>query len=218
MSIIEEAQIRAMMPNAGKRLDPHIPFIEPALVWGNITAPARIAAFMAQLAHESGEYRFMEELADGSDYEGRRDLGNTQPGDGVRFKGHGPIQITGRANHQRCGAALNLDLIANPRLICEPRYGTLSAAWFWNDKKLSLLADAGWYKTITRWINGGFTHLDERVRYWNVNRRILGLPPIDIAGEEAAIKSFQRAHGLADDGVPGSKTLGALEQPGTRAA
>jgi len=218
MPIISEAQIRAMMPKAGARLNPHLPFIEAALVKGNITTPACIAAFMAQLAHESGEYLFMEEIADGSDYEGRLDLGNTQPGDGMKFKGHGPIQITGRSNHQRCGLALGLDLIAEPRLICEPRFATLSATWFWNHKRLSPLADAGWFKTITRRINGGETHLDRRVRFWDNNREILGLPPIDIAGEIASIRAFQRKQGLIDDGIAGDMTIGALERAATATA
>ena len=212
MPIIDEPQIRAMMPNGGSRLAAHIPHIEKALVWGKITTPARIAAFMAQLAHESGEYLYMEEIADGSAYEGRRDLGNLQPGDGPKFKGHGPIQITGRNNHERCGGALGLDLIGNPRLLCEPQYGTLSAAWFWNDKRLSPLADVGWFKTITKRINGGYTHLDRRVGYWNDNRRLLGLPPVDIAGEDAAIREFQRKNGLAVDGDAGTRTIDALER------
>jgi putative chitinase len=66
-----------------------------------VTTPLRQAAFLAQLAHESGQFRFMEEIWGPTPaqrrYEGRRDLGNIQPGDGFRYKGRGPIQITGRA-------------------------------------------------------------------------------------------------------------------------
>jgi predicted chitinase len=211
MPLLTEAQMRAMMPNAGRRLDAHIPFIEPALIWGKITTPERIAAFLAQLAHESGEYRFMEELADGRDYEGRRDLGNVNEGDGVKYKGHGPIQITGRNNHRDCGRALGLNLIDEPTLLCKPEHGTMAAAWFWNEKRLSPLADIGWYRTITKRINGGYTHLKERVDYWNTNRRLFGLPLIDVAGEDAVIREFQRKHGLFVDGDAGTNTINKLE-------
>lgn len=210
--MLTEQQLRRMMPNARARLDAHLPFINPALDWAGITTPPLVAAFLAQLAHESGEYRFMEELADGSAYEGRADLGNTEPGDGVKFKGHGPIQITGRDAHSRCGRALGLDLIEHPTLICRPEHGTRSACWFWNDKAggLSPVAARGWFKTLTRLINGGYNGLSDRRQYWDRNRALLGLPPIDLDGEAAEVAAFQRAHGLDADGVAGPKTLKAL--------
>jgi predicted chitinase len=212
MSLISEQQFRQMMPHAGARLDAHWPYINPALEKAAINTPSRIAAFLAQLAHESGEYRYMEELASGADYEGREDLGNVMPGDGVKYKGHGPIQVTGRTNHMLCGQALKLDLINNPRLICEPQYGTASACWFWNSKALSALADRDWFLTITRRVNGGFNGLTDRIRYWNRNRVILGLSFVDTAGESEAIKKFQRDHGLTADGVIGPKTFAALNE------
>lgn len=209
---ISEQQLHQMMPNAGHRLDAHVPFINPALEHAHIDTPDRIAAFLAQLAHESGEYRYMEELADGSAYEGRVDLGNTQPGDGVKFKGHGPIQITGRDAHGRCGKALGIDLIANPTLICTPQYGTASACWFWNDKAggLSRLADKGWMVAISRLINGGTNGLADRLQYWARNRAVLGLTEIDPANEEASIMAFQLSKGLTADGKIGPRTLAAL--------
>jgi putative chitinase len=208
--LITEQQIKQMFPNAGSRLDPHLPFIGPALEAAAIDTPERIAAFLAQVAHESGEYRWLEEIADGSAYEGRVDLGNTEPGDGPRFKGHGPIQITGRANHAACGAALGIDLIANPRLICTPPYATASACWFWNTRRLSLLADHGWFKAITRGINGGLTNLSDRCQYWDRNRTLFGLTPIDLDLEEASVKAFQSSRGLLADGIAGPKTLHLL--------
>lgn len=211
---LTEQQLRQMMPSAGRRLDAHLPYIAPAMAAAKIDTPDRIAAFLAQLAHESGEYRFLEELADGSAYEGRRDLGNIHPGDGVRFKGHGPIQITGRANHWACGNALGINLIVEPRLICTPPYATASACWFWTTGNgrgdLNRLADRGWFRAITRIVNGGYTHLDRRVAYWNDNRRLLGLAPIDVALEDAAIRAFQLERGLFVDGDAGRLTLAKL--------
>lgn len=238
--MLSDELLREMFPNAGDRLTPHLPYINPAMEWGEINTPLRIAAFLAQLAHESSEYRYMEEIADGSQYEGRLDLGNTHPGDGVKYKGHGPIQITGRDNHGRCGNALRLNLIDNPLLLTKPEYGTLSSAWFWGYKALNVLADVDDFREITRRINGGYTHYADRVEYWVRNRKILGLePPRVMLGPirrgdmstrvielqqklgvtadgkfgpatEEALTAFQSAHGLTPDGVAGPQTLAEL--------
>lgn len=208
--MITDQQLRAMLPNAGSRLDAHLPYIETALEEGKIDTPQRIAAFLAQLAHESGEYRYMEEIADGSAYEGRADLGNIYPGDGVKFKGHGPIQITGRDNHHDCGVALGIDLIEDPRKITLPEYGTASAVWFWNSRSLSLLADRDWFKAIAKIINGGLNGLSDRRMYWDRNRAILGLPFVDLDGEADRVATFQREHGLFADGIVGPRTIKAL--------
>ena len=211
MMQLTEKQIREMMPHAGSRLDAHLPYIVPALEKAAIDTPLRIAAFMAQLAHESGEYRYMEELADGSAYEGREDLGNVMPGDGVKYKGHGPIQITGRANHMVCGQALKLDLVNYPRIICTPQYGTASACWFWNSRKLSKVADREWFRVTTRIINGGYNGWNDRLHYYQRNREILGLEPyLGLLQEDVDVRKFQRDHGLTADGVVGPMTLAKL--------
>lgn len=212
MTTITEQQLRAMLPLAGDRLTPHLPHIPDALAFGDITTPLRIAAFMAQLAHESGEYRYMEELADGSAYERRTDIGNVQPGDGVRFKGRGPIQITGRANYQACGAFLGLPLLERPELLTRPEHGTMSAAWFWRRTKpwLNPAADRGWFKVTTRLVNGGYNGLDDRLRYYQRNLRLLRLPLYEPSAETQSIRQFQHAHGLIVDGDCGPRTLAAL--------
>ena len=216
--MITEQTLRRMMPAAGARLDAHLPYIVPAMIKGDIKTPDRIAAFLAQLAHESGEYRYMAEIWGPTEaqlgYEGRADLGNTQPGDGRKFAGHGPIQVTGRANHRACGQYLGLDLEADPLLLTRPEYGTASAVWFWTQGNgkidLNLLADRGWFKTITRIINGGLTGLSDRRFYWDRNRALLGLPTIDLDLEAASIKAFQASRGLVADGVAGPKTFQAM--------
>lgn len=211
---LTENQLREMFPHAGSRLAPHLPYINPAMAEGQIDSAKRISAFLAQLAHESGEYRYMEEIADGSAYEGRTDLGNVYPGDGKRFKGHGPIQITGRANHAACGAALGLDLVNHPELITFPEHGTRSAVWFWTSRGLNTLADANWFPEITRRINGGYNGWDDRVAHWLRNREVLGLPAPPEASLEPSnrqVRQFQSDNGLYPDGVVGPRTISRLE-------
>lgn len=210
--MLTEQQFRKMMPNAGSRLDAHWPYIVPAMEEGEIDSPRQIAAFLAQLAHESGEYRYMAEIASGEAYEGRLDLGNTEPGDGPKFKGHGPIQITGRANHAACGLALGLPLLDEPELITMPEHGTRAAVWFWNSRSLSALADVDWFKAITRIINGGTNGWADRLNYYIRNRQILGLPPYVEITEPSSIAKFQRDHGLFADGIAGPRTLKALRE------
>ena len=139
-----------------------------------MTSPLRRAAFLAQLAHESAQLQFMEELASGAEYEGRRDLGNTQPGDGVRFKGRGPIQLTGRNNYRAAGCFLGIDLLANPRRAADPDVGFRVAGWFWTTRGLNELADRRQFDTITRRINGGLNGKAERDRYFALALRVLG--------------------------------------------
>ena len=95
-----------------------------------INTPKREAAFIAQLAHESGSFKYVKEIASGSAYEGRKDLGNTEPGDGVKFKGRGLIQLTGRANYKKASEYFKEDFITKPELIETPKYATLIAGWY----------------------------------------------------------------------------------------
>ncbi len=153
-------------------------FIQPindAMDSSGIVTPVRQAAFIAQVAHESGSLRYTLELADGDGYEGRGDLGNTQPGDGRRYKGRGLIQITGRANMALCGHALGLDLIAHPELLEAPEGAARSAAWFWRTHGLNELADHDRFGSITKIINGGFNGLDDRIAHWLKARRAMGI-------------------------------------------
>ncbi|MGE0761039.1 MAG: glycoside hydrolase family 19 protein [Pirellulaceae bacterium] len=210
--MITDQQLRKIMPQAGARLTPHLPYISEALELGKINTPERIAAFIAQLAHESGQYLYMEEIADGSAYEWREDLGNNQSGDGPKYKGHGPIQITGRLNHRLCGEFMGLDLINNPTLITRPEYGTKSAAWFWLKAKPALnpCADKGWFYVTTRLINGGDNGWDDRLKFYQRSRAELGLGAYTKEAEVRSIREFQSTHGLAVDGNAGPRTLAAL--------
>lgn len=130
--------------------------LEPAMAEGGINTKLRKAAFIAQTAHESGGFYYREEIGSGAAYEGRLDLGNTQPGDGRRYKGRGYIQLTGRVNYAEAGKALGLDLLNFPELAAQPKNAARIAVWFWNKKKLNALADQGpaAFDSITRRING----------------------------------------------------------------
>ena len=155
------------MPNADHngRLTAVYPFLIEGMTRYAINTKLRQNHFIAQLAHESGEFRYMQELASGSAYEGRKDLGNTETGDGVRFKGRGLIQLTGRANYAAIGKALGIDFVSNPELLETPKYATLSACWFWNSRNLNIWADADDILRITKKINGGVNGLTQREMY-----------------------------------------------------
>lgn len=173
--VVSLQQLRAIMPRlAEARGREVLAHLNAAMAEAGIATPRRVAAFLAQLAHESGELRYMEELASGEAYEGRRDLGNTQPGDGRRYKGRGPIQLTGRANYRAAGAALGLDLEGNPAQAATLEVGFRVAAWFWTSRELNELADAGNFDAITRRINGGYNGKADRDAYHARARAVLG--------------------------------------------
>jgi putative chitinase len=130
--------------------------------YGIDVAPRRLAHFLAQLGHESDGYKAMEEYASGAAYEGRADLGNTQPGDGKRYKGRGPIQCTGRANYRHFGQKLGFDLEGHPEIVAIPSVGLLVACAYWEEHRLNALADADDIEAITRRINGGTNGLSDR--------------------------------------------------------
>jgi putative chitinase len=135
------------------------------LSYGILDTPLRLAHFMAQLAHESGGFRYMEEIASGAAYEGRKDLGNTQPGDGKRYKGRGPIQLTGRLNYRNSGRTLGFDFEAHPELVAIPSVGLLVACSFWAGRRLNALADSDDIEAITKRINGGLNGIEDRKGY-----------------------------------------------------
>lgn len=130
--------------------------------FGVMDNPLRLAHFMAQLAHESGGFRYMEEIASGAAYEGRKDLGNVIPGDGKRYKGRGPIQLTGRANYKRFGGICGIDFENHPELPALPSIGLHVALLYWRDRNLNALADKDDLEGITRKINGGLNGLTDR--------------------------------------------------------
>ncbi len=168
-------QLRSVMPHAGARADLFAQSIDDAMTEFGITNSRRIAAFLAQVAEESGELRWTREQASGEAYEGRAELGNTHPGDGVLTRGGGLLMLTGRFNWERCGLALNLPLIANPSLVDLPGPAARTAGWIWQTHGLNELADADKFFSITHKINGGYNGGDQRLGYFLGFRKLLSL-------------------------------------------
>ena len=142
----------------------------------NITTILRLAHFLSQCAHESGNFKWVVEFASGKAYEGRKDLGNTEPGDGVKFKGRGYIQLTGRANYTNFSAFCGEDCVTNPDLVAT-KYPMMSAGYFFNKVKLWPICDKGsdvaTITAVTRKVNGGTNGLDDRIQYFNKFYKLL---------------------------------------------
>jgi len=130
-----------------------------------INTKLRIAHFMGQVTHECAGFRTTEEFASGEAYEGREDLGNTEPGDGKLYKGRGLIQLTGRANYRRIGKSLKLQLEEHPQLAAEPVTSLKIACEYWRDRKINAPADGDNLLKVTRLVNGGSKGLEDRAFY-----------------------------------------------------
>lgn len=176
-------QLQQILPNAGPKAGVFAPVLNAAMGKFGIVTPARQAAFIAQVGHESGQLRYVRELGN-EKYLAKYDtgplaarLGNTPAadGDGQKYRGRGLIQITGLDNYLRCGEALGLDLVNQPELLEQPQHAAASAAWFWQQKGLSALADRGDFETITRRINGGLNGQAERLVLWARACKVLGV-------------------------------------------
>lgn len=132
-----------------------------------ITTPVRLAAFFGQLSHESVGLRHVKEIASGEAYEGRKSLGNTEPGDGPRYRGRGFIQVTGRSNYTTTRDSLRKwrddvpDFVADPDAMEQPLWAAMSAADWWSRHGCNALADAGKYVQLGRLINRGNANASE---------------------------------------------------------
>jgi putative chitinase len=175
------AQIMPKLPAEKRAL--YLPFLNRAMETYGIDNRLRQAAFLAQIAHESGELRYLEEIWGPTEaqllYEPEselaRILGNTEPGDGERFKGRGALQITGRHNYAKYGEMLGVDLIANPTIATTPQIAFSTAAAFWQANGLNELADIEDFGVITRLINGGLSGYEERCKYYQRAMDVIGI-------------------------------------------
>ncbi|MEK2608944.1 glycoside hydrolase family 19 protein [Pseudomonas shirazensis] len=169
---ITEKQLQQILPSAGTKAGVFVPGLNATMGKYAIITRLRMAAFIAQIGHESGQLRHVRELGNNA-YLAKYDtgrlaqrLGNTPEadGDGQLYRGRGLIQVTGRANYEACSEALFGDsrLLNTPELLEQPVYAAMSAGWFWQRAGLNTLADKGDFLTITKRINGGTNALDER--------------------------------------------------------
>lgn len=133
----------------------------------DICGKLREAAFLATIIHESGSFKYTAEIASGKAYEGRRDLGNINQGDGIKYKGRGLIQITGRRNYAQISDAFDIDFINNPKLLEHPRWATRSACWWWDSRELNKLADVHDFRGVTLIVNGGLNGWEDRQIWYN---------------------------------------------------
>jgi putative chitinase len=181
----------------------------------NLNTPLRQAHFLAQLAHESDGFKTTTEYASGAAYNGRTDLGNLQPGDGVRYKGRGLIQITGRDNYRSMGRALGQDFENNPSLAAQFPWAALTAAVYWQDRKINGPADKDDLRRVTRLINGGLNGLSDRARYLKIAKAVLQAAPVSPAPSTPILKAQQRLVELSYplgsvDGIMGPLTRSAV--------
>ncbi len=181
--LITTQQLLQILPSAGKQAGVFASALNLAMERFQINTRLRMAAFIAQVGHESGQFRYVRELG-GDQYLSKYDtgplakrLGNTPEadGDGQKYRGRGLIQVTGRDNYLACSKALFGDdrLLRTPELLEQAEWACKSAAWFWNSRNLSALADDGDLKTITRRINGGVNGLAERLEFYKKALKVL---------------------------------------------
>lgn len=168
-------QLRRIMPNASEaNVQRYLEPLNQAMAQHDINTPARQQAFLAQVAHESGQLNFSEEIASGRAYEGRRDLGNTQRGDGERYKGRGLIQLTGRANYAEMSEAFGRDLVGNPKQVADdPFLSARVAAHFFQSRGLNELADQRDFLAVTKRINGGTNGLRDREEFYEQAQSVI---------------------------------------------
>lgn len=180
---ITAPQLLQILPNAGKQAGVFVPGINATMGKYAIITHLRMAAFIAQIGHESGQLRYVRELG-GDTYLAKYDtgrlaqrLGNTPEadGDGQKYRGRGLIQVTGRANYQACSEALFGDsrLLNTPELLEQPVYAAMSAGWYWQRAGLNSLADKGDFLAITKKINGGTNGLADREELYERALKVL---------------------------------------------
>lgn len=186
MSVTQD-QLVNILPNARTQAGVFISALNAAMERFLINTPKRIAAFLAQVGHESGQLQYVRELGN-NQYLSKYDtgtlalrLGNTPEadGDGQKYRGRGLIQITGRSNYRQCSLGLFGDerLLSLPELLEQPQWAAESAAWFWQQNGLNELADRDQFNTITRRINGGLNGLQDRLEIWARARAVLCQSP-----------------------------------------
>lgn len=188
--MLTESQLKSIFPACkADKLKVYTAAFNEVLPQFDMDTPKRIACFLGQVGHESCQLKFDKELASpwnkenpkdpkepvGTKYEGRKNLGNTQPGDGPKFIGRGILQLTGRANYTDYSKKLGVDLVGNPDLACDPVIATKIACQYFKDRGLIELSDKLDVDTITLKVNGkAKLGLDERKHFTQKALEVLG--------------------------------------------
>ena len=184
--MLTEDQLKKIMPRLAKqegKVKAFLPELIKAMEEGEINTPKRIAAFLAQIALESGELLYWEEIWKPTTQQKKYEppstlasrLGNTEKGDGERYKGRSPIQLTGRYNYRTAGKALGLPLEEHPERAAWLDTGFRIAVWYWNSRNLNKYADKGDFDAITLRINGGYLGKAQRDAYYTKAKQVLGV-------------------------------------------
>jgi len=181
VAIIEE-QLRSIYTRLSpEKAAEYLPLLLAVCVEFEIDTPLRLSAFLAQIGHESGEFRWFEEIWKPTAAQRRYEppselaarLGNIHPGDGHRYRGRGVIQLTGRHNYREAGNALQIDLVAQPDLAATPAIAFRTAGWFWANRNLNKMADEQDIYGITKKINGGLNGIGARIDYYERAKMVL---------------------------------------------
>lgn len=189
--MITAGQLKSIVPLiSDNHLNIYVPLLNGTLDKYGINSNERLSCFIAQVAHESGSFIYTKELASGFVYEGRTDLGNVNKGDGIKFKGRGLIQVTGRTNYGLCSKYLYGDerLLDNPSMLEEPVDALNSAYWYWNSHNLNDICDMtdnyvhywhgrDWnkFQWLTIKINGGLNGYTDRFDFYQRAEKVLNV-------------------------------------------
>ena len=222
---ITAAMLNEIAPGANQTIvNGLVPYLNQYLPQYGIDTLSRMKHFFGQAAEESASFRTLTEYASGAEYEGRTDLGNTQAGDGVRYKGRGIFQITGRSNYTTIGTKLGVDLVDNPALAATPQIAVETACIYWQTHNLSLIADSSMsaYDTcvaITKKVNGGTNGLDVR---WLMTQRattaLAGAITADPAVPPVVVKPVDVSNGPAVFPDPVTKPVQVATPDSVKAA
>ncbi len=172
-------EIKKIMPSAkDENIKKYLFSLNQAMALFDINTPKRQAAFLAQIAVESGSLKYDTELASGEAYEGRVNLGNINPGDGPRYKGRGLLQLTGRTNYTKMTQKLanlgfNVDLINEPELATRPDISAIIAGQYFKDRNINKYSDDGNITKVSKLVNGGTNGLDRRIKTYDIALKVL---------------------------------------------
>lgn len=185
MDLTKNMLLRAVPTLSQANVDEFVASFNQWAIPFGINNTKRIVHYLAQVFHESGELKYREEIASGAAYEGRKDLGNTQPGDGILFKGRGYIQLTGRSNYEKFNAfdVCTEDVVKHPEKVAEFPLNQMASMWFWQTNGLNEIADLDdggmvgedIVRRITKKVNGGTNGLSQRKFYYRRFKKEFGL-------------------------------------------